>query len=95
MRGRFVSLEQLTDAPHWGQARKPVAKALHSASFVVHADEQLWRALGMNIRAEPAKLSVIEEIIAEQDDSADQRMTQARPISRIELMSAHGDEHRP
>src|ERR1700694_3412609 len=67
------------------KARKPLAKALHAAPFMVHRDQQVRRAQAADCRREGGDLPWIMVVPGEQQDAADQGMSEHPDIIGAEF----------
>jgi len=74
---------------HRRQAGEAVAESLHPTAFMVHGNQQMRVAQGMNLGGQPGKLRLRGVIPAEQDHPADQWVLQSFPV----LVSQFGAEN--
>ncbi len=79
-RARNVAVPHFAQRAHRRNRREAVAKALHAPAFVIDGDERRRRAQRADRRGQIPQLRARLEIAREQDDAADERMSEALAI---------------
>ena len=94
-RNQHILVPQVSEPPHWRQARESFAEPLHAPTFVIDGDQQRRIAERVDFVGELAQLLRRLEVPCEQDHHADQRMGQPVPVRGSKFDGAfEADDHR-
>ncbi len=90
-----IAVPQLAQRAHRRDGGEAVAKALHAAAFVIHADRQHRLTLPLDIGGQRGELVRVFVVAREEDHRARRRMAEARAIFVGERGAEHIHHHRP